>query len=151
MTGTRLELDLDSSGAAAALRTLGSVRAQGLVPVVAQLVEGQTRRRLSEDKRAPDGSAWPAWSEAYSATRKPGQQLLESEGHLIASIDTVVSGGAGAVGSPLVYAAIHQFGGAEVDMAIPERPYLGISPDDRAEIDEVIQEFVESEIRRAGR
>jgi len=107
------------------------------------LVESQTRRRLSEEKESPDGVAWVEWSDQYANTRHSGHSLLEGEGDLIDSIDNFVENNAVSIGSPLVYAAIQHAGGEEVGKDIPERPYLGLSEDNKKEISGALESFIE--------
>lgn len=110
-----------------------------LLDVLGAVVVSQTQRRLSAEKRGPDGAPWPAWSPAYAATRNNSQSLLMGSGHLDESIQHLVRGDEVEIGSNLVYAAIHQFGGADAGKPeIPARPYLGISDDDAAEILDVV-------------
>ena len=51
------------------------------------------------------------------------------------------------VGTNLIYGAIHQFGGAEVGIDIPARPYLGISAENAADIEAVVVDFIEGVLR----
>lgn len=114
-----------------------------VLEAIGGVVESQTRRRLGEDKKGPDGEAWPAWSPGYAASCKPGQTLLEAEGHLIDGIHYMVEGDQVEIGSGLVYAAIQQFGGAEVGRpGHPARPYLGIGHDDETEIAAVLGDWI---------
>lgn len=39
-------------------------------------VADQTRFRIREEKRDPQGKAWKPWSDSYAATRKPHHSLL---------------------------------------------------------------------------
>jgi phage gpG-like protein len=66
------------------------------------------------------------------------------EGDLLDSIQYLVAGGTVEWGSNLVYAAIHQFGGEEVDMpGLPARPYLGLSPENETELLAVVNDFLD--------
>jgi len=117
------------------------------------LVESQTRRRLSADKEAPDGTPWAPWSDDYAASRKGGKSLLEGEGDLLDSITYEVDRGQVSVGSNLVYAAIHQHGGTP-DMApgpagVPARPYLGFSDNDLAEIQAEADAWLDRHLEQA--
>ena len=118
------------------LDALGGFDAHALLDVIGATVESQTRRRISEEKSAPDGAAWPDWSEEYAATRHGKNSLLEGEGDLIGSLDHQVAGNEVEVGSNLIYAAPHQFGFEKRN--IPARPYLGLGPGDEAELEEDI-------------
>lgn len=51
------------------------------------------------------------------------------------------------VGTNVEYAAIHQFGGDEVGINIPARPYLGLSPDNEADLLGVVEDFIEQALR----
>lgn len=110
-------------------------------------VESQTRRRFGENKASPAGDPWEDWSPRYAETRHAGQSLLQSEGDLADSIQSLVDGGDVLVGSPLVYAATHQFGSDESDgRNIPARPFLGLGPDDVREIEAVIADWLEERV-----
>lgn len=124
-------------------------RAEGLASI-GGLIESQTRRRFDE-RRAPDGAAWPSWSPAYASTRRAGQTLLVASGAFRDSVAWTLSGDALTVGSNLVFAALHQEGGSD-DMApgpaaVPARPWLGVSPDNIREIQDVIGDWLQ-ELKR---
>ena len=106
-------------------------------------LDSSTHRRIDAEKTAPDGGRWPGWSEAYGETRHPGHTLLVSNSDLLQSIQFVASAREVSIGSNLPYAAIHQFGGADVGKpGLPARPYLGLSDDDRAEITAMAEDFL---------
>lgn len=111
--------------------------------------------------RAPDGTPWaplaPAtlWGRvggfsgrhffarrwqlrAATVRRMANARPLVDHGHLRDSITYVVEDASVLVGSNMIYARIHQFGGSagRVDhrVQIPARPYLGTAPRDEAEI-----------------
>ncbi len=117
------------------------------------LVESQTRRRISDEKTAPDGSAWKANAE--------GNPILVRSGHLLASIHHKTGGDEVRIGSGLVYSAIHQFGGtitpkkakalfftvggknvAAQKVTIPARPYLGFSEENKHEIERELTTYI---------
>ncbi|HBC0987571.1 TPA: phage virion morphogenesis protein [Escherichia coli] len=77
---------------------------------IGAVVESQTRRRITREKTAPDGSPWPGWSDSYAKTRHGNQSLLQGGGDLLDSIQFVVERGKVFVGSPLEYAEVHQNG-----------------------------------------
>lgn len=88
-----------------------------------------------ERERGPDGQPW---KKSIRALIEGGQTLTDF-GTLRGSITHNVHGdGRGVdVGSNIVYAAIHQFGGQagkERKVTLPARPYLGIDERDRSEI-----------------
>ncbi|GAB7078763.1 phage virion morphogenesis protein [Megalodesulfovibrio paquesii] len=113
-------------------------------------VESQTRRRIQDEKTSPAGGSWPGWSPRYAATRHGGQSLLQAEGGLLDSIQSFADGDGAEVGSNLVYAAIHQFGGAEVGSNIPARPYLGVSDANAADLEQVARDWLTEVVNATG-
>ena len=123
-----------------------------IVHEIGALIEDQTRLRLAEQKTTPDGRAWPAWSRAYARTRKPRHSLLIGEGNpglmmnegspgLLGSVQNYTTGLSAVVGTNLVYGAVHQFGSE--DGAVPERAWLGLSADNRADIEALLAGRIE--------
>lgn len=110
---------------------------------IGALIEDQTKLRIADEKTAPDGSPWPAWSEAYAETRKPHHSLLVDQGNpgLLESITNYTTGMQAVVGTNLVYGRVHQFGSE--DGALPARQYLGLSADNRTAIEELVAGRVE--------
>lgn len=103
-------------------------------------IESQVRRRIDEDKTAPDGSDWPEWSENYRKTRDGQHSLLVGEGELLDSIQYGISGPSVDVGSNLVYAATHQFG--DPGRNIPPRAFLGLSVDNERDLMDLVEDIV---------
>ena len=129
-----------------ALARLNPFQADLLLESLARLIQQSARERLIAGGPAPDGSAWAPNLEG----RRP---VLHRSGALARSIDYAVSGMQAVVGSGLIYAAIHQFGGTIVPkkgdrlafqiggrqifarkVTMPARPYIGLSGEDRAEL-----------------
>ncbi|TLP70810.1 phage virion morphogenesis protein [Pseudomonas nitroreducens] len=104
-------------------------------------VESQTRRRIQVDKASPSGSPWPEWSADYAETRHSGKSLLQGGGHLLNSLTYQVLADSVLVGSPLVYAATHQFG--DEDRGIPQREYLGLEGEDLEDVVGLIEDYLE--------
>ncbi len=109
-----------------------------LLEDVGAIVESQTRRRLGQEKKSPDGKSWKKWSDKYARTRNSGHKLLENKGHLMDSLDFKVIGTEVHIGSNLIYSATHQMGRGN----IPARPFLGISPENKNEINQVINDWL---------
>ncbi|KAB7624324.1 phage virion morphogenesis protein [Alkalilimnicola sp. S0819] len=146
MAGTALKFDLNQLRSLdKRLEKLGDLDREGLLEGLGAEGESQTRRRIQEEKRGPDGAAWPDWSARYAGTRHGGHSLLLGEGDLLDSIQSRVSGGRVEWGSNLVYAAIHQFGGAGVGSNIPERAYLGISSANEEDLDAVVDDWLRTQ------
>tara|TARA_R110001592_G_scaffold104697_1_gene294544 strand:- start:50330 stop:50776 length:447 start_codon:yes stop_codon:yes gene_type:complete len=91
--------------------------------------------------QGPDGVDWTA-SKRVEAL---GGQTLVDKTHLFSSMTHEPASDQVAVGSNMVYAAIHNFGGKtgrnkSVDM--PARPYLGIDADDETMIMEKLTAYL---------
>lgn len=125
------------------LARMSGVDFHDLLETVGATVESQTRRRIQVEKADAEGKPWPAWSPRYALTRHAGQSLLQGEGALLDSIQSLVSGEAVETGSNLIYFAVHQFGGEEVDLPIPARPPLGLSNDNFAELEGVLDDWLD--------
>lgn len=143
MAGVDFEAEVDLTEAQAALSKLSSRDLDTLSYEIGSLIEDQTKRRLMDEKTAPDGTPWAPWSEAYAESLKRSNRanprsLLVGEGNLKDSIQNYTTGETVKVGTNLVYGAIHQFGGEPVDMNIPARPYLGLSSENAAEIEDLV-------------
>jgi len=97
---------------------------------------------------------------------RKGSKPLYASGALHDSIDYKSGLGQVTVGSPLIYAAIHHFGGIikpknakalafssggkqyfAKSVTIPARPYLGISPDNAREIEDVVGDFMQEVLK----
>jgi phage virion morphogenesis protein len=149
MSGAEIRL----TGADAALAALGEAAARAEHPkdlfdeIGASLVVS-TQRRF-EAGVGPDGSPWPP---SIRALAEGGRTLVDS-GRLMQSLTHVPSDAGVEVGTNVLYAAIHQFGGTVrpvkaaalhfkllgqdifVDhVTIPARPFLGLDADDEREI-----------------
>ena len=143
MTG--ISLSITTEGMEAALATVdriaGFERAL-LMESAAAILESGARRRIGEEKVGPDGEAWAPWSATYAVSRGRGQSLLQAEGDLLDSTAPRSASDEAVVGSNLVYSAIHQMGGEagreRARVTIPARPYLGMSSEDQADIEDLV-------------
>lgn len=104
-----------------------------LLDTIGQQVENQTKGRISSGEMVgPDGIPWPDLSIDYERwkVRKKGWAvtMLRLEGHLLESIQHIVSGDEVEIGSNLVYAHANQ----------ETRPYLGISDENQDDLEETI-------------
>jgi len=145
MAGVAYTLVLESPEAQAALARLSPGLLAQIGDEVGALVADQTTRRIDAEKTAPDGTPWAPWSPRYAARiarRKgvSGRSLLVGEGNLLGSIQNYVSGPDIVVGTNIEYGAIHQFGGdpGAEGGGIPARPYLGVSIENAAEIEDLV-------------
>lgn len=151
-----IDLEVFDSGLEAALNGLNGIANAPLDELgegIGRLVQEQTRRRIRDEKEAPDGTAWKENAAETS--------ILYASGALYRSIDYAASWGSVKVGSALVYARIHQQGGKiepksakalafkiggqfrmVKSVTMPARPYLGLSSDNRSEIVETTEDWL---------
>ena len=156
MAGAALEISIDSAQLRLLQERLERLSGAfgspaGLLDALGAAVVSQTQRRIESERTSPIGEPWQAWSDDYAGTRHSNQDLLQGGGGLLGSIQQAVDGDVVEVGSMLVYAALHQFGGT-ADMApgpaaVPARAYLGIGAASLAELDEIVDDWLE---QRAG-
>ncbi|MEZ5782074.1 MAG: phage virion morphogenesis protein [Rhizobiaceae bacterium] len=134
-----------------ALRPIFDFQPEELMSTIGALGESQTRRRISEEKTAPDGEAW-------APNLKGTSILMESGQHLLYSVAWTASADEAVWGAAWEYAHVHQFGATIVpkdaaflavpnpaggifrakEVTIPARPFLGISADNAQEIIDVV-------------
>ena len=154
MAGAALEIGIRSpqlEGIEARIRRLaaGLADTEPLLEALGAELETQTRRRIEIERTAPDGTPWPEWSDAYARTRHGGHELLQAEGNLLDSIQSLAGADLVETGSNLVYAALHQFGGEPVDIPVEARAYLGIGPDSEAGLDAILNDWADGIVAEA--
>lgn len=165
MAGTAVEIiEQGLDEAIARIERLTALDRFHLMDELGSLAIDQTKRRIQVEKTAPDGTPW--------AKTWRGSSILLNSGALADGIQHMATPFEVHVGSALVYARIHQFGGTIKpkdkkalsfsvpgglrkampggsekvflkSVTIPARPYLGLSADNIAEAEEVIAEFIE--------
>ena len=81
------------------------------------------------------------------AEREANRKILVQRGRLKNSVSSSAEDTKVAVGSNLVYARIHQYGGKAGRRKIPARPYLGVSDSDGREIERLTAKFLEEPFR----
>jgi len=159
MSGISFEIDATQVGIAAdKLDQLANFERHELLDMLGGLVAEQTKERIATEKTSPDGAPW-------KANRRGGSTLV-LEGNLLGSIDHHVSSSKAEIGSPLIYAAIHHYGGTikaksgkklafgvgnqmyfmdSVD--IPARPYLGLSAANLRELENELGDWIEGTLQ----
>lgn len=143
MTGVALRANLAADPRVARyLDRLAQFDVEPLLEGLGAEVESQTRRRIQSDKASPSGEPWAAWSPQYAETRHAGQSLLQSLGPLLNSISYQVQGSSVLVGSPMVYAATHNFGDPE--RGIPQREFLGVEGQDFEDLIGICEDYLEA-------
>ena len=144
MAGVGLTFDLSSlPSIKKRVAEIGDINQRALLDMIGATVESQTRRRITDDKEDPQGNRWDPWSDDYAASRHGGHSLLEGEGLLLGSLGFAVAlaGDEVEIGSNLIYAATQNYGDKERN--ISARQFLGLSNDDEAELDMMIDNFIE--------
>ena len=148
MVSQTVSVEIDGATLNAALARLAAVLADSSTAMdqIGRYLVASTLRRF-ERERAPNGSPWLKSARALAE----GGRTLTDTGRLRGSIaHTVTDGGrAVEVGSNVIYAAIHQFGGRAGRgrrAKLPARPYLGIDERDRTNVLRLVSRALE----RAG-
>lgn len=145
--------------------------AEDLAPVFKNIgeYEAQATKQRFRDERDPDGNAWQTLNPLYKETKKGPRILTGQTGDLSRIIWQLASQSAVEIGSNMVYARIHNEGGTIVpkhaaalvfsmggqtfkvkSVKIPKRQYLGINDEDRARIEEIIEDHFLDAIEQAG-
>jgi phage virion morphogenesis protein len=110
---------------------------------IGDTLKESTKQRFSS-KTSPGGQAWLGNSD-LTIERKGRDFPLTDHGILGDTIDYQLFGNDGVdIGSPMQYAAMMQFGGTKSEFPslwgdIPDRPFLGISEQDKSDILTIIQ------------
>ncbi|MBF0589712.1 MAG: phage virion morphogenesis protein [Magnetococcales bacterium] len=150
-----LHIDIDDEKVRDALQNVLDVVEDPteLYKSIGDYLTNSTRDRFRQEE-SPEGVAWQELSPTtLLGKRKDDKRILKEKGisgGLMGRISRQASREGVRVGSNVVYAAIHQFGGLagpkDRRVIIPARPYLGLSPEDKAEImqlakDEIMQDW----------
>ena len=145
MVAQTVSVGIEGSALDAALERLAAVltNPSAVMDQVGRYLVASTLRRF-ERERAPDGKPWLKSARALAE----GGKTLTDTGRLRGSIaHAVIDGGrAVEVGSNVLYAAIHQFGGRAGRgrrVTLPARPYLGIDERDQANILRIVSRALE--------
>ena len=151
MSGVSIVVDLSGLKLAEDyLARLADFDESELLTAIGAMGESQTRRRITDEKTSPDGAAWPANTEGTSILMRTGGNLLGSVGYIVGASEV-------AWGASWEFAHIHQdgavisaknakalffrIGGKKVaakSVTIPARPFVGLSEDNRQEIEELV-------------
>lgn len=150
----------DVAPQAAALRLEAGARDLApLMDLIGTVLVNGAVERIGQTNVAPDGAPWP---KSLRAQLEQGKTLHDS-GQLMRSITHVAASDQVEVGSNMIYAGVHQKGAEQGEFGaamgrtkatekrpwsqdyffhlpwgdIPARPYLGVSEEERAEIEEL--------------
>ncbi len=154
MTGIAITIEVhDLAAANALIGRFADLDEAALLTTIGGIGEMQTRRRIEEEKTAPDGTAWAANREGTSI-------LLRSGEHLRDSLAFEVGAGEVSWGSSWEYAHVHQEGAVinakgkglsfvsggkrrfAKRVTIPARPFVGLSTANGTEIEQVVTDWL---------
>lgn len=120
---------------------------------IGEILVKSTQRRFATQS-SPDGAAW-APNSPVTRARKTNPNILTEHGYLGDTIHAQMEGATAVlVGSSLVYAAVQQLGqkkgasgrtrrGAPIPWGdIPARPFIGVSDNDRRDIEETFAHYL---------
>jgi phage virion morphogenesis protein len=159
MTGVRMELKGSEEALGILSETISRTEdAKGLFDAIGMALVTSTQKRF-EDEAGPDGNPWP---DSLRKTLLGGRTLTETA-RLVQSITHEASDARVAVGTNVIYAAIHQVGGTikaktekglrfrspgnggwvrRNEVTMPARPFLGLDEEDRQEITAICAEWL---------
>lgn len=157
MAGVRIAVDDAEVKAALDRLEAKGGKLRPMLEAIGKLVADSTRRRF-ETGRGPDGVVWQP---SYRAIEQGGRTLADS-GRLRDSITHAIEGNSVLIGTNVVYGAVHQFGAtieakaapylrfqvggrwaSKKRVTLPERPFLGFDDDDRRDVLEVLEDYLQ--------
>jgi len=137
MSGLSLKVTVDDTQVRAALSSLDA-QLDDMTAIFDEVGDMLVLSTLERFERGEDPGGAP-WTVSQRAERTGGKTLVDS-GRLQDSIVHEAGPKHVAIGTNVIYAAIHQFGGQAgrgLAATIPARPYLGVSAEDEAEINRI--------------
>jgi len=157
--GVAIEIDVASLAAIDALVSrLAHIDEQELLTEIGALGESQTRKRIESGGPGPDGEAW-------KPNRAGTAILMQTGRHLHDSVAYSVGGAMVEWGASWEFAHVHQYGAVikpkngdalkfwfvsggftefviAKQVTIPARPFVGLSADNRNDIEEQVTDFL---------
>lgn len=122
-----------------------------LMQGIAFYLENSTIQRFYDEKD-PNGNNWQALLPKTLKVKNGAgtgsnsmNGILKHSGSLVRSITSQFTNNRVEVGTNLIYANVHQWGWTAKN--IPARPFLGLSLDDRQEIENLTHDFVAEAFR----
>jgi len=154
MSGAFVELNIDDQEVKDLLDRL-SQRMGNLTPVMKEIGEIVTEsvQRNFEEHKSPEGVAWTPLADSTKAFKekkgRKAEDILIMSTILMKSIHPEAHEDNVEVGTDIVYAAIHQFGGDAGrghKVKILARPFLGVRESDWPEIENMLMDELFSNI-----
>lgn len=162
MAGVSITLDGAEAALAALARAVEATdKPKALFDEIGQALTLSTQHRF-ETQTDPDGNPWPVSIRALL----DGGRTLTDTGRLRGSITWQASGRDVAVGTDVIYSAIHQLGGTitaktsagltfrvggrwitKSSVTLPARPFLGLDADGEAEIEAIAADWLGSALQ----
>ncbi|MCU8031783.1 phage virion morphogenesis protein [Shewanella sp. SM73] len=150
MAGTQITItEHGFEGALTAFQQLID-RGQDLQPAlsaIAEYLRGSTQDRITAGE-SPDGTPFAALSDFTLGAKSRNQDKILIERGYLYNLVYQVSSEQMQLGSNMVYAAMHQFGGTTAPNSmipnkdIPAREFLGVSQDDEIEIIATVGDYL---------
>jgi phage virion morphogenesis protein len=155
VTGTRqpFSVEIDDADLRARLQALtarvGAPR--DALREIGEILQQSTQKRFQPGhQKSPAGVPWAPNSPVTLARKAPQRNILTGKTGLLGDLIRSQLGSDGrsvAVGTNRKYGAMMQFGGTKAQHPhlwgnIPARPFLGISTDDRARIQEILSDYL---------
>lgn len=145
MAGGSIDIKIDDTQVRTALQNLRAA-ISNMRPAMAEIGEIVTEsiQRNFEEHRSPDDNSWqavtPEYAEWKSKKGKNPSDILIFNNILMRSIHPKPENDKVTIGTNIVYAAIHQFGGStNRGGQIPARPFLGVRDGDWPKIQAAIE------------
>ncbi len=134
-----------------------------LMERIGGIVENSTRQRF-EDEESPNGVSWEQLMPSTVAVKKGNKKILKASSHLMNSITYHADKTSVVVGTPELYGKYHQTGTDPYIIepktkkalktpygvfkkvhhtGLPARPFLGLSEDDKDDILDALNYFIE--------
>ena len=129
---------------------LSSSEERDILEAIGTEIETQIEERF-ENQRDVSGNKWQdiaqKTKEYYNKKGIVGS-ILSRTRQLRDTIESQVNNSQLLTGATKVYAAVHNFG--DDSRNIPQREFLGLSSDNYADIENIINEFLENSIKKAN-
>jgi len=152
----RVEVDHKAFNEALARLARATDKPEPVLRGIGEYLRNSTADRF-KTQESPDGAPWKPLSETYKASKASNADKILTLGGYLRKIVFQVAGDTVLVGSPMEYAAIHQFGGTirpknakalsvggryVASVTIPARPYLGVSDENAKGIEALVSDYL---------